>query len=313
VQSTCIILPNTIVPSSDDVFILEYQNVRKVFIVTDVEQDNYNNAKYFKITFRLSTFNIEDVNKQVAEEFTVDYNLLGTVKNPVVLKTRFELTIALEGIMDVISRSYLEDYYNNEVNGFVDKRSDFLGRSIICTLVSHFVRVHKLTSLYKDYRAFNYISADISKDLRMGDFNSSIYGIIAAVGPPSMALSIPTEFTQKRCILELASSSRYALNWMSAASYYMARPIKDSATVEPTDEIITPIPADFLAEVSANTLTDTNPYKVFLTKAFNGYYNDTNYHEIPADVGFLEDFPDNYYIVPLVLFSLRYYRGMVSG
>jgi hypothetical protein len=310
VTSSAVLLPNTLKPSPDDLFTLEYQNVKKVFIVTDVEQDNFNNSKYYKISFRLSTHNTADAEKQVKEEYTLDYDLIGKVKDPIVKKTAFELALAIEDIIDEITRDYLEVYYNREVSAFVDTRIDPYGRSILDPLNNFFINENKLGSLYKDYRKFHYIEKDVFKRIGRTTINNSLYGVMMA-NPIEAVKEKLTEFKERRSLLSRASSTRYAVNWFAKTNYYVTQPLAENHVPAPTDEIVHPIATDFLDKVASNDLEEPNPYKQFLIKAFNGGYNESNFHEIPADVGFLDDFADNYYIVPLVLYSLRYYRREV--
>jgi hypothetical protein len=314
VTSSCIVLPDTIIPLQDDLIFLKYQNVSKLFLVTDVEQDNYNNSKYYKVTFRLSDHDMVDVAKQVGENLVVDYDLIGQSKNPIVKKTAFELGLAIEDIYDGIARWYNEIYYDNETFLFVDQESDRFRRSIIDPLLNDFIQKQKLIEFYTSYRDFRYSSTDFTKGLRRGDTNRSIYGILSASPMDAVKERLSSDYTAKRGIIQRSNATRYSMDWFSSTNHYILSPILDTSTTAPIDEIVFPIDPAFLDEIQNNIQTNANPYKKFLTRTFNGYYNESNFHEIPNDVGFVDDFNDNYYIVPLVLFSLRYYRReVVSG
>jgi hypothetical protein len=310
VTSSAILLPNTLKPSPDDLFTLEYQNVKKVFIVTDVEQDNFNNSKYYKISFRLSTHNVVDADKQVKEEYTLDYDLIGKVKDPIVKKSAFELALVIEDIIDDLAREYLEVYYNREVSAFVDTKLDSFGRSILDPLNNFFIHENKLCSLYKDYRSFHYIEKEVFKRIGRTTIRNSLYGVMME-NPIATVKEKMADFKERRSLLSRASSTRYAVNWFARTNFYVTKPLAEDYVAAPTDEIILPIESAFLDKVTSNDSEEPNPYKQFLIKAFNGSYNESNYHEIPADVGFLDDFDDNYYIVPLVLYALRQYRREV--
>jgi hypothetical protein len=311
VTSTAVVVPDTVVPLVDDVFIISYQNARKVFQVTDVEQDNYNNAKYYKISFRLSTHNIEDVEQQVYEEYTVDYNLIGQQRDPVIKKSHFELSLTIESIYDALLLDYLEIYYDRAQSAFVDPVGDRMGRTMVDPLNNRFIRDEGLHRLYRDYRQHHHLNAELTRAIRPSDVNKSLYGALQGAGTIEVKEILASHFTQRKSVVTPARTSRYTIGWFSKTSFYVVTPIKEGTLPNPLDEVVQQFGADFLEKIQTADLEEENPYKKFLIKAFNGYYTTDKCHEIPEDVGFLDDYPDNYYIVPLVLFSLRYFRREV--
>jgi hypothetical protein len=311
VSSSAIILPDTIVPSSDDVFEIEYQNERKVFIVTDVEQDNYNNSKYFKITFKLSSFNIEDVEEQVAEEYTVDYNLIGKTSNPIIKRTDFDLYLAMEGVYDSLLERYDDTYYSKETSCYVDSESDPLGRPIIDVMLNYFVLHNKLEESFKIYRRFKYLDLDILKKVKPSRYKKSLYSF--AEKAPSSGVDIDSTNTETRYVVVGCGASRYSQDWFSKTNHYLATPLESGAVERPEDIVISPFSPELISKIKANDTTDLGKLQTFVVRYLNAYYNKENFSELLQDLDDTEESVDDYRVVPLVLYAIKHYRKEIIG
>ena len=311
VTSSAIVLPDTVIPSADDVFEIEYQTDRKVFVVTDVEQDNYNNSKYYKITFRLSSFNIEDVEEQVDEEYTVDYNLIGKVSDPIVRRSDFELYLTLEAVYDDLLSGYNERFHSRDVGLYVDPESDHLRRPIIDRLLNHFIMTNRLNEPYKAYRNFLYVDHSVLEGVRVSEFNKSFYRVISAHREP--ITDRLTKFTNRRCVLTRCGTSRYSQDWFSRTDHYKLDAIADAATPSPTDEVKSPFPEALVASVQQNTPDGLPCLQRLIVRYANGHYTKDNLHELPAELETFEEGNDDYHLIPIALYIIKHYRRAIIG
>ena len=305
VTSSAIVLPNTIVPSTDDVFEIEYQNARKVFIVTDVERDNYNNSKFFKISFKLSSFNIEDVEEQVNEEFTVDYNLIGKVDNPVIKRTDFELYLALEQIYDAVLKEFNIRFYDGEVGLYLFR--DEIGRPVIDRMLNQFVLSNKLGEAYYEYRNFKYIDTSVLEEFRPTQLRKSFYRFVEEHLP---AAKLIEGFKLHQMAVVPCGATRYSQDWFSKTNHYLAEPVEGSSSNYPTFE---PFSADLLTLVEKNETNPENAFHSLIVRYFNEYYNKDNYSELIEHLYEFEDHADDYYVLPVVLFIIKHYRRAIIG
>ena len=98
VSSSFIMIPNTVTPNVDDIFTLFYDNIIKVFVVSNVEIDKYNNLNFYKVSFYLSSSSINDVENQVSKSFRVDFNNIGKSSKPLIEEDSYAIGIDLKVI-----------------------------------------------------------------------------------------------------------------------------------------------------------------------------------------------------------------------
>lgn len=316
-SSSCILLPNTVKPMVDDVFFISSIGGGKLFLVTDVVQDNINNNKYYKITFKLSTFAITDVNTQTKETYTVDYNQIGKVDSPIILKSHFELAIQLEDLYDGIVSDYVDDYYSDEIHLFVDTQyENVTGGFLIDNYLNEFITTNKLHKKFYMYRSDTFLDYTLIKGKANRNTKKLLeFGVDAFyTGEPSKSF-----FTQafNVRVLEGLIASKYSPSWFSAKKYYQDKVMTAAA---PTDIVITTFSSTLKDAIVANAVTaqGLTTLEVFLVKHYNGYYkeldvtlNSSNYSEILQNLAINDSNPNNYYIVPFVLLALRHYHRIL--
>ncbi len=304
VASSAIILPNTILPSIDDIFELEYQNVRKVFIVTDVEQDNYNNSKYYKITFRLSSFNIEDVENQINDEFTVDYNLIGKTSDPIIKKTDFDLYLLLEDAYDELLDKYNEEFLSKDFDVYAFKPYQTLFNPTIDEYLNYFILKNNLNEGFKIYRKFKYIDIDVSSRIKASKYRRSIYTFIE-LHPLQNPTDIRIVNSERLYSASLDSTFKYSKNWFAKVNHYIMKPLDIGLTSEIE---IRPYSEELMEKIETNSLIDTSKLEEFIIKHFNGYFDKSNYNEIFKILNEADENINDYYLIPLSLYIIRKYH-----
>jgi hypothetical protein len=215
ITSTAIVLPNTVKPLPDDVFTIQYLDQMKIFRVVDIEQDNYNNNKFYKITFNLAPSSLLDVEKQVNEEFTVDYNLIGNSNNPVISVNNFQKKVKLEEFIDSLIILYRQEFFDSDQNIIVynanptDNYVDFM--------VNNFIISNDILSLFKDYRKALYINKSLIKN----SVNLKVYKNTLYYKIENLAHIDKTSMLNTYNIITTKDTDKYSLNWFGKKNYYI--------------------------------------------------------------------------------------------
>ena len=80
-----IIIPDTVRPYPNDFFVFDYEGMeRHLFRITDVQFDRATVEKYFKCQYVLYPDNVDEILNNVAEDFTLVYDNIGTGANSVI-------------------------------------------------------------------------------------------------------------------------------------------------------------------------------------------------------------------------------------
>ena len=294
VSSSAIVLPRTIIPSSDDIFVLKYQSTERVFIVTDVEYDNFNNDRYYKISFKFSQHSLTDVDKQIDKELTVDYSLIGKTENPLVEKSHYDLYLQLENTFDVLYQEYKDRFYDDSICMFSKMESD--GTYYVDHYLNAFIVKNSLASKYKSYRDFSYLDMDINKLGRTREYSKSVYRSFEN-------WSFNEIDTTQKFIKVAYKDTRYSVDWFSKKSHISNLVHQDGLY------LLTP---DFILSAKQDESVIIEPcFRKFIGRVVRNEYNDQNYKDVPADIGTPDYDKDDYYLIPFVLYSLNKIRSLV--
>lgn len=120
-----IILPNTIHPTVDDFFIINYLDRKYLFRVTRYEYDTIKSNNYYKIEFSIHSVDVDicnDIDKQVVKTYQTVLENVGT-------DDKVFLNAESVGIIDEIKSLYdsmVEDYLNNYYNPHKDPYNTLL-------------------------------------------------------------------------------------------------------------------------------------------------------------------------------------------
>lgn len=119
------ILPNTIKPLPNDLFILTYDNVDILYRITEVEALSMEEDAAYGITFVLRE-NYYDYRKQhnplresVVDRFVFVYENIGTQRRTLFKRSEFKTIEELENIYSNLSRMYNELYYYKDLGTYV--------------------------------------------------------------------------------------------------------------------------------------------------------------------------------------------------
>lgn len=120
VESTGIILPNTIKPLPNDYFMVDYLNKKYLFRVSNVETNNINNKVYYRISYYLSNSDVNILEeRQLTDSYKVVYENLGKEAKSVIKESDFLLLDKLDDAYAKYRDFYVKFFYNKNYNTFL--------------------------------------------------------------------------------------------------------------------------------------------------------------------------------------------------
>lgn len=117
------VIPGTIMPKENDMFIVKHLNMNHLFRVTMVVQDGLNTDGSYKINYQLTSTNPQEiiwVKKQTVHHFIMDLQTIGgNDLTPVIGKKDYELRSRLIKMIDDMVENYKANFYDNRHNCFI--------------------------------------------------------------------------------------------------------------------------------------------------------------------------------------------------
>ena len=302
VTSTCIISPGTVKPEVDDYFFLKYDNIVKLFRVSDVEIDKYNNVNFYKVNFYLTPDSVANIELQVNKKYRMDFNNVGKINSPYVEEDKFVIVKDLKTIFNSLLDNFNNNYYDDRVMAYVNKTQVSLitTRSIIDSPVNFFIKTNKLSYSYDGYRDYLNINSDYIGLFKVSDFNKSFLGLLSKT-----VTTIKSSIVNDTLKIIPANDSIYGNNWRHKTKYNYIEYTSSLLPINDLFERFTPFDITLINGVDSNSLTSiTNIYYKFIIKALNGTYN-SNLSVAIDDLNDIIDYDDNYYIIPVCLYLIK--------
>lgn len=170
-QSSCIILPNTVTPKPDDLMEIEIHSKKYLFQVINGSSDNYGNTKFYKLEIRISNYRKDEAERQTTEELEVNFDLIGKVDNVVVKKSLNKYIETLREKYDHILKVYRENSFDKILNFFIEKDLSLLDYNL-----NKFIRDNELNKPFLEYRNSTAISGSLDKYVKLSTFDRSFFG-----------------------------------------------------------------------------------------------------------------------------------------
>lgn len=123
-EGEALVLPDTIVPSPEDLFIISYQKDEQlkevVYEVNNVEVSSYSNKTFYKISFSsIPTCREEIEDRQLNEVYKLVYNNIGTGYNAVVSLKDYLVLEESEFIYENLLKYYVKYFFDRKLNSFI--------------------------------------------------------------------------------------------------------------------------------------------------------------------------------------------------
>lgn len=124
-QGEAIILPQTITPLPDDVFIMNALGRKYLFRVIEIHYDTILERNYYKINFVIkgvdNDYYYNDYMKKVVDTFICVYDNYGTQDAFLIKEENYNIKQKLQKMADVLSKKYITFFYNEKYNALLVK------------------------------------------------------------------------------------------------------------------------------------------------------------------------------------------------
>lgn len=147
IENTAVILPDTIIPKPDDLFVLNYEeNTEKnhlLYRITGVDINAIDSNTYYQISYVRTPYDYNILNKrQVVDDYRFIYGNTGSKYENVLLEDKYIEVSKLEQQYDKFINFFLDNYYDERRNMIYFKDGD--GKYIFMDEVHEFINNHKL-------------------------------------------------------------------------------------------------------------------------------------------------------------------------
>lgn len=144
-EGDAIILPRTVKPVQNDFFFIPSLSDFYIFRVTNIQYDTIMPDNYYKIEFKLEYIDdtmLEEIHKQVTEEYSCIFENIGTENNTIVKKKSFKKIKDIEAMYHEIAEFYKSMFYNDIHNVFLAEIG--FGKFLYDPLQTEFINKHRL-------------------------------------------------------------------------------------------------------------------------------------------------------------------------
>lgn len=314
ISSSCIILPNTVVPKPDDLIEIEIHSKKYLFQVTNGTSDNYGNTKFYKINFRISNYTSDEANRQITEEFEVDFELIGKAQNVLIKKKYVSALTEIENTYDSFLKAFIHQYFNKSSQSFILSEM-----GIIDQYLNYFIDDNNLNKPYLEFRNSCIISPLIKQYLHMGSYKKTFYTLISEDKIKA--------FDELRMFVfpEFRRNTQYKFTYFLKNKYNFVfyDKLQASSLGISNLPIVRKAPEDILLEDDRNLIfiqkyielisasNSENSHKrldeiIQLLPTLSITYTDFNI-ELEDNVTIF-----NYYSIPLILFSLKKLHSLIT-
>lgn len=119
-DSSTVILPNTIKPVPGDYFKIKYLNRPYLFEIINVNVDTMENgANFYEVQFKYAEKTTAHVDKLVAEQYNFILDNTGTKLNPIVKQKTYNYVEAMDNLCVYLKRYFKELFYSRRVQTFI--------------------------------------------------------------------------------------------------------------------------------------------------------------------------------------------------
>ena len=117
-----IVLPNTWTPYSGDYFTYKHAGKNWLYKVTSVSFDTIDNGNnIWKFEASCDNYGIEQIEKQVVENYNMIINNVGTSFNAIIKEENYNAIDKLDGILTSLKDYYIALFYNDRLQTFTYK------------------------------------------------------------------------------------------------------------------------------------------------------------------------------------------------
>jgi hypothetical protein len=177
-SSSAVILPNTIKPLQNDLFVITHPKEGSfIFRVTEVQYDTIRPDNYYQIGFKLEYHDNESeemLDNQVETKYSCVLENIGTENNCLLMEEYKEQIDNLNNLYDDMVKTYISIFYNKRYNCFMADSDTQGGYKIFDPLQSVFINTHRLLNKKSSYNTM-ILSEGFMDNKRKIKYEKSIY------------------------------------------------------------------------------------------------------------------------------------------
>ncbi len=116
------ILPNTILPTPNDFFVISYLTKTYIFMITSISYDTIKSNNFYRINFMLKTMSEKDLDwleKQSSGVYNCIFNNIGTEDNCLIEKDTYDKVVSVKDLCYKLINRYMTLFYSEKFNSFL--------------------------------------------------------------------------------------------------------------------------------------------------------------------------------------------------
>lgn len=124
-NGSLIILPRSIMPNENDMFIMEYYGKKIAYIISSVNTETFEDGSGYKCEYTLYKQDYEPLPRQIVKTYKYIQEFVSTTYRTVLLEEEYENIKNFEKLYSHLSSVYNSLFYDRDINGYIFKDYDF--------------------------------------------------------------------------------------------------------------------------------------------------------------------------------------------
>ena len=116
IESEIVLLPDTIKPYPNDYFSFDDLGDQYLFKITEIQEDMIKSKPFYRVSYRFSKYRNEEIDDQIVEDYTVNFNNIGTDNSCVIKTSSYLLYDEIEKLTDSLIKFYVRNFYDKMHN-----------------------------------------------------------------------------------------------------------------------------------------------------------------------------------------------------
>lgn len=310
ITGECYVLPNTIVPSAGDFFLIDQLKEKYLFLVESVNKDTMDNdANFYKISYRLEQFKQDEIDAQIAKEFVFtltnsDGNISTLMEESSYIKAR-----NLEEICIYLEETFINLFYNDRVQTFTYKINE---KNMYDEFMIEFIIRNKLMKdmskyIYVDHKTALYTLFPL-------DYKNSIFYYIEEKNKDIKDVRVNAKYIDDPiCIFQQRYEDYFSINHKLKQEDFLCDP-RDKFTFDTIPSFILdliswnkPFDKEF---IDNNNIEDKETINLSFSNILISYMNDKEITEEDLEVLKNTEFyytKNCFYLLPVIIFCIKQY------
>lgn len=313
ISGDCFLLPDTIIPSAGDYFVINHINEKKLFSIDSVNKDTLEDgSNFYKMSYRLEQFDEEEIQEQVVEEQHLIINNIGSNYSSTIRDDKYYLIKELDEQCTMMKTYYKDLFFNQRVQTFTFEYDfhNFYDPYLIEFLLRNKLMEGDIEYLYISHQTHLPNNFSFS-------YNKSIFSIFERKSLDDICsnneFTIMAEYiSDPTTIFQLRMEDFFEADHIKKMEGYISpeqRPeivIFDSKIIDYIKED-NPLTKKYVDEFEDNP---EEFYNILYANVFVSYFNDKTISKEDLENIKNIDYEDNYilfYYIPLLIYCIEYY------